>query len=245
MCVIIAHNPFKFWIMSRHSLQAVNVTSLTVAGTQVQVTDGPINNLGVMFISTLSMSPQVNKVVKTASFHLRNIGHVRKRLTESTTQQLVQSLVISRLDYCNGLLCGIPSELLSKLQSIQNNAARLITRTRRGEHITPVLIKLHWLPIKARIEFKTLLFVYKALNGKAPIYISDLLVQYKPQRSLRSADEEYLVVPKTKMHTAGDRAFSVHAPRLWNRLPKDIRTSKTITTFKSKLKTYLFKSVFD
>ena len=87
--------------------------------------------------------------------------------------------------------------------------------------------------------------MYKALNGKAPIYSSDLLVQYKPQRSLRSADEEYLVVPKTKMHTAGDRAFSVHAPRLWNRLPKDIRTSKTITTFKSKLKTYLFKSVFD
>ena len=96
---------------TRHSLRAVNVPSLTLAVTQAQVTDCPVNNLGVLFDSTLSMSSQVNKVVKTASFHLRNIGHVRKRLTESTTQQLVQSLVISRLDYCNSLLCGIPLDL--------------------------------------------------------------------------------------------------------------------------------------
>jgi hypothetical protein len=79
-------------------LKSVNITSLSMAGTEVHVTEGPIANLSVMFDSSLSMSTQVNKMVKTSSFHLRNIGLVRKRLTESTTKQLVQLLVISRLD---------------------------------------------------------------------------------------------------------------------------------------------------
>ena len=150
----------------------------------------PIGNLGVMFDTTISMSAQINKMVKTSSFHLRNIGHVRKRLTESTAKQLVQSLVISRLDYCNNLLCGLPSEMLAKLQLVQNNAARLITRTKRREHITPVLIKLHWLPIKARIDFKIILLVFKAINDKAPDYIRSLLVDYNPRRALRSANKD-------------------------------------------------------
>ena len=230
---------------TRHSLQTVNITSLSVAGTQVHVTDGPIGNLGVMFDTTLSMSAQINKMVKTSSFHLRNIGHVRKRLTESTAKQLVQSLVISRLDYCNNLLCGLPSEMLAKLQLVQNNAARLITRTKRREHIryiTPVLTKLHWLPIKSRIDFKILLLVFKAINDKAPDYIRSLLVDYNPRRALRSANKDLLVVPRTAMRTVGDRAFSVYAPRLWNTLPSDIRNAKTISNFKAKLKTYLFTS---
>ena len=241
MCAIIIDIQDKLF-GTRHSLQTVNITSLSVAGTQVHVTDGPIGNLGVMFDTTLSMSAQINKMVKTSSFHLRNIGHVRKRLTESTAKQLVQSLVISRLDYCNNLLCGLPSEMLAKLQLVKNNAARLITRTKRREHITPVLTKLHWLPIKSRIDFKILLLVFKAINDKAPDYIRSLLVDYNPRRALRSANKDLLVVPRTAMRTVGDRAFSVYAPRLWNTLPSDIRNAKTISNFKAKLKTYLFTS---
>ena len=154
---------------TRHtcSLQTVNITSLSVAGTQVHVTDGPIGQSWCyVWIPHSLCLPRSTRWSKLRSFHLRNIGHVRKRLTESTAKQLVQSLVISRLDYCNNLLRGLPSEMLAKLQLVQNNAARLITRTKRRDHITPVLIKLHWLPIKARIDFKILLFVFKAINDK-------------------------------------------------------------------------------
>ena len=89
---------------------------------------------------------------------------------------MVHALVTSRLDYCNSLLTGLPRTLLQKIQRVQNAAARVVTRTRRSEHITPVLKALHWLPIQRRIEYKVLLYTHKALQGDAPEYIRDLLV---------------------------------------------------------------------
>ena len=85
---------------------------------------------------------------------------------------MMQSPVMSRLDYCNALLIGIQQDLIAKLQRLQNSAARIVSRTRKYEHITPVLIKLHWLLIKLRIQFKVLLLVYEALNGLVSISTS-------------------------------------------------------------------------
>ena len=141
---------------------------------------------GAMFDSQLIIAPHVKSLVKKSSFHLRNIGKARRVLTEDATKTVMQSLVMSRLDYCNALLIGIQQDLIAKLQRLQNSAARIVSRTSKYEHITPVLIKLHWLHIKFRIQFKVLLLVYKALNGLAPKYIKELLVPYKPRRHLRS-----------------------------------------------------------
>ena len=167
------------------------------------------------FKSYLIMAPHVKSVVKKSSFHLRNIGKARRVLTEDATKTVMQSLVMSRLDYCNALLIGIQQDLIAKLQRLQNSAARIVSRTRKYEHITPVLIKLHWLPIKFRIQFKVLLLVYKALNRLAPKYIKELLVPYKPRRHLRSEAKGLLDEPRTRLKF-GDRAFSISAPRLWN-----------------------------
>ena len=116
--------------------------SLSVAGTKVIASDSPVRDLGAMFDSSLSVTAQVNNMVKMANVHLENIGRTRQHLTEQTTKQLVQSLVISRLDYCNNLLCAVTSELFYHLQVVQNKAASLITRTKCHEHITPVLYLL-------------------------------------------------------------------------------------------------------
>ena len=97
------------------------------------------------------------------SYSQLNIGKARRVLTEDATKRVMQSLVMSRLDYFNALLIGIQHDLIAKLQRLQNSAARIVSRTGKYEHITPVLIKLHWLPIKFRIQFKVLLLVYKAL----------------------------------------------------------------------------------
>ena len=117
-------------------------------------------------------------------------------------------------------------------------------RRSKYEHIRPILLELHWLPVSQRILFKILLLTYKALNGLAPAYISDLLSRYIPARQLRSATEFLLKVPTYNLKTYGDRAFSVCVPKLWNSLPLNVKLSSGIASFKSNLKTYLFKQAF-
>ena len=123
-------------------------------------------------------------------------------------------------------------------------AARVVTRTRKCDHITPVLVQIHWLPVVGRVHFKVLLQVYKPLHGLAPSYLVDLIQLYTPSRALRSATDGYtLQQPRTK--TAwGDRPFSRLGPVLWNGLPLYKRSAPSLTSFKSRLKTCLFKRAF-
>ena len=150
----------------------------------------------------------------------------------------------SRLDYCNALYVGMDQASIKRLQLVQNAAARLLTGHKRRDHITPILASLHWLPVRFRIDFKLLLFVFKALNGLAPAYIADLIQRYTPARALRSADQMLLVVPKTRLKTRGHRAFAAAGPRLWNTLPLPVRSAQTLGAFKSSLKTHFFSLAF-
>ena len=151
----------------------------------------------------------------------------------------MHAFVSSRLDYCNGLYTT-----LSRLQLVQNTAARILTNTNRRAHITPVLASLHWLPIKARIDFKILLITYKALHGLAPLYIVELLPPKPNARSLRSSNKGLLEVPVSYLKTKGDRAFAVVAPTLWNALPLPLKTAVSVDSFKRLLKTHLFQIHF-
>ena len=160
-----------------------------------------VKNLGVFFDSSLTMEKQVNAVSKVCYHQIRNIGCIRQYITTDACKTLVNSLVTSRLDYGNALLHGIPKGLTSRLQRLQNRAARLITRIRKMEHITPVLKTLHWLPISYRSQYKLMMYTYRALNDTAPVYLKELVVPYQPTRSLRSASENLLTVPRTRTST--------------------------------------------
>ena len=128
---------------------------------------------------------------------------------------------------------------------ILNTAARVIFRLRKYDHITDVLIKLHWLPIQARIDFKLLILTYKALNGDGPAYIVDLLHPKKYKRNTRAAaDSLVLVIPDSRLKSLGDRSFSYSSAKLWNSLPLDIRSSPSLAVFKGRLKTFLFKQSY-
>ena len=173
------------------------------------------------------------------------ISQIRENLTQNTCIILVNSLVLSKLDYMNCLLVGLPDCVLDKLQKIQNSAARLITKKRKCEHITPLLKYLHWLPVRFRIDYKILLLCFKAQKGLAPSYLADMLTPYKTQRTLRSSNKSMITEPNARLKTYGDRAFAVYGPKLWNKLPQYIRSLDTVDSFKRGLKTYLFKCAFD
>ena len=225
--------------LSKHNAKLIKDVSVKVGDCSITSTSA-VKNLGVIFDSNMSMQQQVNSVSRSGHYQLRNIGHIRRYLTNNATKSLVNGLVTSRLDYCNVLLCGMPQTTLNKLQQVQNTAARIVTRTSRNSHITPVLKELHWLPIKHRVQFKILMHTYKALHGLAPKYISDMLCVYQPKRALRSMDTCTLVVPKARTVTYGDRQYKSMAPKLWNALPARIRQARTLETFKSQLKTHFF-----
>lgn len=226
---------------SKTQLSSFPGPSLSVAGTEVEYTKAPMRNLGSYFDPQMNMTAHVNQVTKSAAFQLRNIGRVRNCLTMATTKTLIQSLVLSRIDYANGLLGGASDKLLRPLQRIQNNAARIIFRSPRFEHVTPLFVKLHWLPVKARVEYKLLVTVFKALQNQTPSYVRDMLLDYLPLCSLRSASKYLLCELKFKKDTVGGRAFSRLAPRLWNKLKLNIREASTLTSFKTMLKTDLFR----
>ena len=118
-----------------------------------------------------------------------------------------------------------------------NAAAKVTTCKRKFDHVTPLLIELHWLPVRQRIVFKILLYTFKALHGASPTYLTELISPCVPRRALRSADQLLLEQPTHKLKLIGLRAFSVCAPYLWNSLPFEIKSSASLSIFKAKLKT--------
>ena len=228
---------------SQRVLSSVSEKSLKVGGNEIMFSDC-VKNLGVYLDSSLTMHQHISYMCKNAYFQLRKISSIRPLLTQSSTVQLISSLVLSRLDYCNALLAGLPADEITRLQRIQNNAARLVFQKSKRNHVTPLLLELHWLPVKYRIQYKIATFAFRRFENTLPPYLSSLLNIYQPSRSLRSSSEKLLSVPKVRSKTFGQRSFQYQAPLIWNSLPTEIRDCKSLPSFKNHLKTYLFQKAF-
>ena len=128
-----------------------------------------VRNLGVILDQSLTFDDHISAICQSVHFHIRSIGKVRKLLSFDACASLIHALIGSRLDYCNSILYNLPDSKISRLQRVQNQAARILTRSPRREHITPVL-KLHWLKVRERIRYKILILTHKAFYGNAPPY---------------------------------------------------------------------------
>ena len=233
-------------IGTRQQLQKVKLNDITVGDTVVEA-KSVVQNLRSWFDRNLDMSSHISKQCASAFYHLHNISRIRRFLSTDTTKALVHAFVTSRIDYCNSLLYGLPPSHLNKVQRVLIAAARLVCRAPRYCRITPLLYKLHWLPVRQCISFKILLFVFKAIHGFAPTYLRELVsIKRSGNYNLRSfSDGLLLATPSYRSRvTLGDRSFQVAAPALWNVLPCEIRSITDLGIFKRHLKMHLFREAF-
>ena len=144
--------------MLKHDLSDLSVN---VGGNVIKPSE-KVRDLGVILDQTLSFDDHISTICQSAHFHIRNIGRIRNVLSFDACATLIHALIGSRLDYCNSLLYNITDAKVERLQEVQNQAARILTRSPRRDHITPVLKQLHWLKVGERIRYKVLILAHKA-----------------------------------------------------------------------------------
>jgi hypothetical protein len=216
----------------------VTAPSISFQGSTI-IPSKSARNLGFVFDSHLSHHSQISSVSRSSFLQIRQIRQIRSSLDTDTSITLANSLVSSKLDYCNSLYYNLPNTSLKRLQSIQNSLARVVLNVKRHEHITPSLRKLHWLPIHQRIIFKIACITFKTIHNQSPTYLHQLLTRHNPSRSLRTRHQNTLVCPRIHSNL-GRRSFSYASPTIWNSLPTNIRALDSLALFRSSLKTFLF-----
>jgi len=228
---------------SKQQLAKLSVSELTVGNTNIKAVD-KVRDLGIIFDRKLDMKSHISSVCSKGFHQLYRLRHIRKYVDNSTLCTLVHAFVTSHLDYGNSMFFNLPDNQINRLQRLQNSAARLILGKGKFDSAKECLKTLHWLPIRARIDFKIAL-VFKSKLEMLPSYLCDLIKPLARKRSLRSNCKDLLQLPHVKTETFGKRAFTYAAPKVWNSLPESLKTLKSVDTFKSNLKTYLFRSAFE
>ncbi|XP_072041126.1 uncharacterized protein [Amphiura filiformis] len=230
-----------FIAASNHNLKLLDTQNiqLTIGDSTINLSS-VIRNLGCHFDSNMSLTAHVNILRRNTLFQIKNLWRIRCYINQETCHHAVRALILSRLDYCNALFLQLSAKDISRLQRLQNSAARVIFAVGRRVEAHPLVSSLHWLSIDKRISFKILLYIYKSFNNLAPKYISNKLTPYTPQRTRRSRNDTTRLLADRSISVACDRRFPVAGVKRWNSLPTEIRLSPSVTLFKQRLKTSLF-----
>jgi len=153
--------------------------------------------------------------------------------------------VLSRLDYCNAILAGLPKSTIAPLQRTQNAAARLVSRLGPRDHVRNALRSLHWLPVQERITYKLCLLMHLVHNNRAPSYLADSVTataNLSHRTRLRSASSLRYEQPTTRLKI-GQRSFAFAGPAAWNSLPSSVQELSDTASFKRHLKLFFFNDV--
>ena len=219
-------------------------TSITIGNAQIPFKQS-VKNLDFTLDCHLTMNAHVSNIARTCYFELRHLSSIHRFLTSTATATLVSAFVLSRIDYCNSLLFGSTHDVTSHLQRIQNYEARVILRLPKSSSITIHLKSLHWLPLKVRSTYKIACLCYHCHSSIAPSYVTDM--QHKTSLhtgNTRSSSYTMPLLnrPAHNKATLGDRSFSL-VSSVWYSIP-NVRCAPSLSSSKSRLKTYLFRSVY-
>ena len=218
---------------SNKVLNSIHIKGVNLgSGTTIRFISA-VKNLGIHMDDKLTFEKQILELKKKCFRTIRNIRKIKFILTTEQTKVIVNSLVVSCLDYCNSLFFGASEKILHQLQLIQNAAAKAVTGKYKHDHMEDDLRKLHWLDVKKRIVFKLALLAHKAVIGLAPEYLQNMFLYSHHGHSLK------LIVPYASSH-AGRKSFSIVGPKIYNNLPVSVKMCVSLDMFKVCLKTYLF-----
>ena len=226
-------------------LKQLNITSLNLCSVAIEPVDS-VRDLGVILDSELTMRAHISKISSVCFFHLRRLRKLRPLIDMVSAQRLASAFVLSRLDYCNAVLAGLPAITLAPLQRALYAAARFVAGVAPRSHVSGIMKSLHWLPIAYRIRFKLCVLMHGVHNGTSPSYLSDTttpIASLPGHRRLRAAMTTDYDIPHTRTKFA-DRAFSVAGPREWNNLSADIRNITDLSLFKRAIKTHFFNLAY-
>ena len=221
------------------------VRSKLLNGPGVTTDDG--KSLGVLFSNDFSMARQICDVKKNCYNSLRNLRNIKEYLSAENKLGLVQSLILSKMDFSNSLYMNIPKYQLNELGKVLNSCMRFIYNIKRTDNVSEYYLKSHILPIEYRVKFKVLLLIHKCLYGNAPMYLNNLVSLHchkmiASHRNLRSKQDFSLLSVNHDARTShfALRRFTNYAPITWNSIPNNIRNCMDINNFKKMLKTYFF-----
>jgi len=193
----------------------------------------------------MTLKQHISKVASCCYNHIRRLRQVSRFVSRDIMMQLTSAFILSRLDYCNIILAGLPKSSIATLQRVQNAAARLVLGLGSRDHIADGLRQLLWLPVEARIRYKLCLLMHMVHTGRCPPYLKDVLHPFSSSSGrfgLRSATTAQYVKPRLRM-VFGERAFSFAGSKSWNDLPSLLHTVTSTDSFKRQLKTYLFNTL--
>ena len=219
--------------------------SLNLCSVAVEPVDS-VRDLSVILDSKLSTRVPISKISSTCFFHLRHLRKLRPLNNKASSQRLASAFILSRVDYCNAILAGLPTSTLAPLQRVLNAAARFLASATSRTNVSGIMKSLHWLQIAYRIRFKLSVLMHGVHNGTSPSYLTDTTTPISSllgHRQLRSAMTTEYDIPHTRTKF-GNRAFSVARPREWNSLPVDIRNIIDLSSFKRAIKTLFCIGIF-
>ena len=193
----------------------------------------------------MRIDAHVQDICRNVYINIRRISSIRHLLSIDATKTLLSAFLLPKLHYCNSIFYGSPMYMQERLQKVKTSAARLIFKCRKQNHISPLPMSLHWLPIYARIEYILSVICHSFFMCLSPTYLSDLLLVYTHKINLRSSsDIRILCIPKLRTKTFGHCLFSFAAPTIWNSLPSELRHADSIQKFKLSLKTHLLRKFY-
>ena len=206
-----------------------------------------VKNFGLTLDCHLTTNALVSNNTLRCYLELRGLAYIRRFLTRTVTATLVSAFALSRIHYCSSLLLGTTHDVTSHLEQIQNYSAGVILRLPKSSSATAHLKSHHWLPVKVRSTYKIACLCYHCHSSTAPSYVTDMLHK-KPLHTRNTRCSSYTMPlfnrPAHSKATHGDRSFSFASSSVWNSIPNDDRCTPSLSSFKSRLKTHLFHSVY-